>query len=139
MIKTATIVFILCLLAGFAILRAVRAMKRHISSDATESDDWTGAKRFGGKLPGEKPPPEEEIRRAWTPVRAPTETALGRPDGNVAELREAKLRKYVSWCDKRCNAGWLIVLPVNGAATIWFQDIQDAQAFARNWHPLAGT
>lgn len=139
--KTAIVILIICVVAGLAIWRAVRAMQSQIAIDAETSDDWKGAKRFGGNLDGERPPPEEEIRRSWTPVRAPTAGALSKPqaDGAQDALAESLLRKYVDWCDRRCKAGWLIVLPVEGAATLWFQDQSDAESFARIWHPLAGT
>jgi|GEM_PF-3493098 len=141
MIKTAIIVTVICLAAAAVIQRAMRAMRRQIAMDATVSDDWTGAKRFGGKFEGDRPPPEEEVRRGWTPVRAPTAGALSKPGakGAAPDLGEPLLRKYVGWCDKRCKSGWLIVLPAGGAATLWFQDRTDAENFARTWHPLAGT
>ncbi len=141
MIKTTVIVIIICLVAGAVILRAMRAMRRQIANDAEETDDWTGAKRFGGKFEGDRPPPEEDVRRSWTPVRAPTAGALAKPGGKGAPhgLEEPQLRRFVDWCDKRCTFGWLIVLPATGPATVWFQNRTDAENFARAWHPLAGT
>ncbi|WP_425405042.1 hypothetical protein [Hwanghaeella sp.] len=139
--KTAVVILVLCLVTGFVILRALRAMKNQIAADAAASDDWKGAKRFGGKFEGDRPPPEEDVRRDWTPVRAPTSGALAKPGAGSAgnELSETLLRKYVDWCDKRCTAGWLIVLPVSAPATIWFRERADAESFARHWHTRAGT
>ena len=141
MIKTTIAIVVISLAAGAVILRSVRAMRRQIAVDAAESDDWTGAKRFGGKFDGDATPPEDEVRRHWTPVRAPTASALAKPgpDGAGYGLDEALLRKYVDWCDRRCRAGWLIVLPLAAPATLWFQHREDAESFARAWHPLAGT
>ena len=138
--KTAVVILVICVVAGFAIQRALRAMKYHIDHDAAETDDWKGAKRFGGRFDGERPPPEAEIRGSWTPVRAPTAGVLAKPNSGASpELSEAQLRKYVDWCDKRCKDGWLIVIPVSGAATLWFKNRTDAETFTRIWHPLAGT
>jgi len=150
MIKTIIVLTVITLVAGAVILRAMRAMRTQIESDAEEVDDWTGAKRFGGKFEDDagavsetnRPPPEAEIRRTWTPVRAPTAGALSKPVGGgagVATVSEAQLRKYADWCNRRCTAGWLIVLPLSGPATLWFRNRADAEAFARVWHPLAGT
>jgi hypothetical protein len=150
MIKTVLVLAVITLVAAAVILRATRAMKAHIQSDAEAVDDWTGAKRFGGKFAdagddaseSNRPPPEDEIRRTWTPVRAPAANALVKPGAGAigsAAISDAHLRKYTDWCDRRCTAGWLIVLPVSGPATLWFQARADAEAFARVWHPLAGT
>ncbi|RVU39532.1 hypothetical protein EOI86_09975 [Hwanghaeella grinnelliae] len=148
MIKTAIVLAVIVLVAGAFILRAMRAMKAQIESDADEADDWTGAKRFGGKFEGDaggvsetnRPPPEDEIRRTWTPIRAPVNGALSKPGGTATiPVSDAQLRKYADWCDRRCTGAWLIVLPVSGPATLWFRNRADAEAFARVWHPLAGT
>lgn len=139
--KTALILLVICLVSGWVILRAVRAMKQQISNDRDDAGDWAGAKRYGGKFDADTPPADDEVRRTWTPVRAPTAGALAKPNatGAAGMVGETQLRKYVKWCDARCRSGWLIVLPVDGAPTLWFRNTEDAQDFARSWHPLAGT
>ncbi len=141
MLKTALTVLFLGLIAGFVVYQSIRQIRLQIAADAGSSDNWTGAKRYGGKFDDKQPPDQDIVRRTWTPVRFPTTGILSKPggDSDASPPDESRIRRQIDWCDKHCSQGWLIVVPVQGETFLWFQSKDDAHRFAAAWQPLAGT
>jgi len=132
-------VTLLTALAGWAVLIAVRAMRRQIADDAAASGDWSGAQRFGGGF-GEagRPPPEEIVRKHWTPVRPVSTGPFSKThaEGLSGTVSRASLERFATWCDRKCEGGWVLVVADAAPVTVWFERSEDAERFTANWLPV---
>ena len=135
-------VVILAGAAGWAVLIAVRAMRRDIAADAGVIEDWSGAQRYGGGFGAAgQPPPEEIIRETWTPVRPAASGPLSRAsaDGLNANSGKATLERFATWCDSKCRGGWVLSVTEATPITVWFDRADDAERFTAAWLPVRAT
>ncbi len=132
-------VTLLAALAGWAVLTAVRAMRRQIAGDAETNADWSGAQRYGGGFGAEgRPPPEEIVRNTWTPVRPVSAGpfAKAQMEGMTGAASRTSLERFATWCDRKCQGGWILIVAESAPVTVWFERSEDAERFTANWLPV---
>ena len=139
-IQTIIALVVAVLLTGLAILHAMRAATRQIENDKGGPEDQATPRRFGGGFAEGGPPPQEEVRKSWTPVtpdriRGGASVATG-PD--APPPTDIALEAIARWCDRHCDGAWLLVAD-GPSPTVWFENTADAQRFCTERLPLRGT
>lgn len=128
--------------AAWALWRAWRGAKAQIAADeqtkalGDPARSWRGAQRYGGGFPKDSPPDEDVVQKTWACIHMGEQVSSFVKGAEGPPLfNPKKLSMLCKWCDAHCNGAWIATLLEERHLTVWFEQAEDAQAFALTWTP----